>query len=147
MQITNNFSLEEFTRSQTAARNDIDMIPPVHVLVNINDLMINFLQPIRDKADSPLIITSGYRPPELNKLIGGSRTSAHMDGRAVDFTIIGQTPFETCEMIKRMGLPFDQLIYEMKSWVHFGISASSREQLLTATRVDGAVVYRAGLFA
>lgn len=149
MQLSPNFQLSEFLTSQTAARHGIDMTPSPEVVRNLQKLTVDFLQPIRDEAGSPLIITSGYRPPALNTLIGGSATSAHRFGRAADFTIVEMSSFEACELIERMDLKFDQLILEFpespRSWVHLGIAEFPRRQVLTARREDGKTVYVNGL--
>lgn len=142
-----NFTLDEFLISETAERNDIDMTPPAAVLYNLRDLVTHFLQPIRNEAGSPVIISSGYRPAHLNRLIGGSKRSAHIDGCAADFRIIGQTPLETCEMIEDMDLPYDQLIHEFGRWVHLGIDGNPRGEKLTAYRLNGHTTYVRDLVA
>ena len=147
MKLSKNFFLDEFLRSQTAARNDIDMTPPSHVVENLRWLCRDFLQPIRDAADRPVIVSSGYRPEDLNRLIGGSASSAHMAGRAVDFTIFNFSVYDAAALVSSLGLPFDQLIYEFRSWIHLGISSSPRHELLTASRVGGRVEYDKGLIA
>lgn len=149
MQLSDNFRLSEFLVSQTASRHGIDMSPSQDVITNIQRLVVDFLQPIRDEAGSPLVITSGYRPPALNSLIGGSPTSAHRFGRAADFRIVEMSSFEACELIERMDLKFDQLILEFpespRSWVHLGIAEFPRRQVLTAKRENGKTVYVNGL--
>ncbi len=147
MKLSNHFRLEEFLVSEAAARHDIDMSPTQEVLDNLSLLVTLYLHPIRRAADSPVIITSGYRPPELNHLIGGSETSAHRFGRAADFHIIGQTPFETVELILELDLAFDQVIHEFGQWVHLGIAELPRRQVLTAKREDGRTIYVPGLEA
>jgi hypothetical protein len=146
MQLTKNFSLEEFLVSQTAERHDIDMTPPQHIIDNLRDLCVTVLQPIRTVVDSPLIISSGYRPPELNSLIGGSPTSAHRFGRAADFGVVGLSAVEVCDLVIDLDLVWDQLILEFRRWVHIGISdVLPRQQALTAVRQNGATVYLAGI--
>lgn len=148
MKLTDNFSLYEFLRSQTAARHDIDMDPPVDVIDNLRRLCVDILQPLRESAGRPITISSGYRPPKLNELIGGSTTSAHMDGRAADLIIEGMSPLEVSQMIRALELPYDQVIHEFGQWVHVGIPREEDEarlQELTAFRVDGATRYDLGL--
>lgn len=148
MKLTTNFSLYEFLRSQTAARHDINMDPPVDVTDNLRRLCVDILQPLREAAGRPITISSGYRPPKLNELIGGSTTSAHMDGRAADLIIEGLSPLEVSQMIRAMELPYDQVIHEFGQWVHVGIPREEDEarlQELTAFRVDGATRYDLGL--
>ena len=144
MRLTKNFTLDEFLRSQTATRRGIDMTPPQYVIDNLQDLCVTVLQPLRDATNSRIRISSGYRPPELNRIINGSKTSAHMDGRAADFTVEGETPFETASMLDQMGVVADQIILEFDQWVHVGISDQPRQQLLTAYRADGVVHYSPG---
>ena len=146
--LTSNFSLSEFLQSQTATRHDISMDPPVEVVDNLRRLCVDVLQPYRDAIGLPVRITSGYRPPRLNELIGGSTTSAHMDGRAADFYVVGMDPFEAANAMRAMGLPYDQLIHEFGRWVHVGISREEvdiRMQDLTAMRKDGRTIYVTGI--
>jgi len=144
MQLTKNFTLAEFLVSQTAARRGIDMTPPQYVIDNIKQLCVTVLQPLRDACDSPVRISSGYRPKALNDAIRGSITSAHLEGRAADFTVIGETPYETAVMVDQMGLVVDQTILEFNKWVHVGISHEPRQQMLTAYLSDGVTHYTPG---
>lgn len=147
MNISTNFRLEEFLVSQTAARHGIDMTPPLEIQHNITELVDTILQPLRDEIKSPIVVSSGYRPPALNRLIGGSETSAHMEGRAADFTVINYSPFRVCEIIRNMDLPFDQVICEFDQWVHAGIAQEPRREMLTAYRAEGGVRYVQGIHA
>ena len=149
MKLSENFSLSEFQVSQTAARRGIDMTLGEAELGNLKQLVGLCLQPIRDFVQAPLIISSGYRPEELNLLIGGSKTSAHMDGRASDFGIVGYTAREAAELITSLALPFDQLILEFERWIHLGIAREGEEnryQVMTAYRnADGKTIYEPGI--
>lgn len=150
MRLTENFSLEEFLVSQTAARHDINMDPPIEVIDNLRRLCVDILQPLRDTTGRPISVSSGYRPPQLNELIGGSTTSAHPFGRAADFKVHGITPLEAAQIIRDMELPYDQVIHEFGKWVHVGISPeedNARLQELTAYRKDGRTRYDLGLRA
>lgn len=144
MKLSKNFTLEEFLVSQTATRKGIDMTPPDHVLENLQRLVTGCMQPLRDEA-GPIFISSGYRPPELNKAINGSRTSAHMQGNACDFKVLGQSTFDTCELILSMGLPYDQVINEFGRWVHLGVGDVLRGEELTAHKLDGKTAYKYGI--
>jgi len=144
MRLSKNFTLDEFLLSQTATRHDIDMTPSDEVIDNLRALVQGCLQPLRDET-GPIFISSGYRPLELNTRIGGSKTSRHVTGDAVDFTVVKQTPFETCELIVAMELPFDQLIQEFSRWVHLGVADNLRGQLLTAYKKDGKTKYKQGI--
>ena len=146
MKLTANFGLHEFLRSQTASRDNISMDPPIEVIDNLRRLCVDILQPLRDHLGIPLTISSGFRPPELNALIGGSTTSAHMFGRAADIIVEGIKPLQVAEAIVSLELPFDQVIHEFKGWVHVGISDGDiRLQELTATKDNGRTVYLNGL--
>ena len=145
MQLSQNFSLEEFLVSQTAERNGIDMTPPPHIVRNLEQLVVTCMQPLRDNLGATIYISSGWRPPALNRLIGGSETSAHPDGRACDFRAAGYTPLEVCQMAVDLGLPLDQIIHEFGRWSHLGIADAGRRQELTAYRKSGRVQYANGL--
>ena len=146
MKLSPNFTLDEFLVSQTAPRHGLDMTPPDNVIGNIQSLVVELLQPLRDLAGAPLNISSGYRPPALNKLIGGSAESAHMDGRAADFTIAGLSAREVCDMIIDAALAYDQNILEFDAWTHWSIAGELRRQDLTAYRSNtGAVIYLPGI--
>lgn len=145
MRLSKNFTLEEFLRSQTAERNDIDMTPSQEIIDNLYRLVNSCLQPLRDEAEAGIYISSGYRPLELNTKIGGSATSEHMNGNAADLTVTGQTPIQTAELIVEMELPFDQVIHEFGKWVHLGVRDILRTQQLTAYRKDGKTRYVPGI--
>lgn len=117
MQLSTHFTLEELTFSQTAIRHGINNNPNSKIVDNLTILTLKILQPTRDHYDKPIIITSGYRSPMLNDLIGGAAKSQHMEGRAVDFTVKGIKNSEVITWIKNH-LEFDQLIDEFGSWVH-----------------------------
>jgi zinc D-Ala-D-Ala carboxypeptidase len=144
LRLSKNFTLDEFLVSQTAARRGIDMTPPPDVIENLQTLVTTCMQPLRDET-GPIFISSGFRPLTLNVAIGGSKTSAHMDGRATDFKVLNQTPYETCKLIIAMDLPFDQVINEFNKWVHLGIADILRRERLTAYRKDRKVAYVLGI--
>jgi hypothetical protein len=145
MKLSANFTLEEFLISQTAERHGIDMTPPPEVVGNLRRLCEGCLQPLRAATNRPIFISSGFRSPELNSLIGGSQTSAHMRGDAADFRVSGMTPFDTCKLIVEMGLPYDQVIHEFGRWVHLGVSDILRSEQLTAYHKDGKTRYVHGI--
>jgi len=86
MQFTKNFSYNELTRSSTAKRKGIDNTPGVEDIRNLQALCDTILQPIREKFGKPIIVSSGYRCPKLNKAVGGVKNSDHMYGCAADIT-------------------------------------------------------------
>jgi zinc D-Ala-D-Ala carboxypeptidase len=131
MNLTKNFHLNEFIFSQTAQRHGLNNTPNPEQVKNIQLLCLHILQPLRDNLQRPIKITSGYRSPELNRKIGGSRFSQHSNGEAADFTVQGLTPLEVCRIIQRLKLPYDQLIHEFNEWVHISYSPRHRRQTLT----------------
>lgn len=149
MRLSKNFDLDEFLVSQVAARRGIDMTPPPKVLENLKWFVPNYMQVIRDAAGAPIAISSGFRPPELNVIIGGSSSSAHMYGLAADFRVFGMTPYETVQMIEDLNFPdpYDQVINEFGRWVHLGVSFEriGRNQTLTAFRDGNRTEYEFGL--
>ena len=145
MKLSANFTLDEFLVSQTAERHGIDMTPPPEVVENLKRLCEGCLQPLRAAVKRPIFISSGYRSPDLNSLIGGSKTSAHMQGNAADFVVSGLTPFDTCQLIVEMGLPYDQCINEFGRWTHLGVADVLRGEELTAYRKDNKTRYVHGI--
>lgn len=128
MQLTEHFTLEEFLVSETAARRGINNTPTDAVVKNLKRLAER-LEQVRAIFHKPVIITSGYRCPQLNEAVGGSKNSAHMSGLAADFNIFGAGgPLQVAILInQRQNIAFDQLINEYDSWVHIGIEAEGEE--------------------
>lgn len=123
MKLTKNFTLKELTRSDTAQRKKIDNTPPQSVIVRLELLSINILQPLRDHF-GPVVVNSGYRCPLLNETIGGATKSQHMLGQAADIEIRGYSNLEVAKWI-RVNLKFDKCILEFynpadprSGWVH-----------------------------
>lgn len=137
MQLTKNFSLIELTSSETAVRKGIDNTPTQLVVTNLKELCENVMQPLRDWYGKPINITSGYRSPKLNKAIGGSTTSDHCYGCAIDFTLPVDDYKTVFEHI-RTKYNFDQLIWEMGNdtapqWIHVSFRlGNNRKQILKA---------------
>lgn len=128
MRLSPHFTLTELTSTSTG----FDNIPgptALHFLVTLAET----LEKVRSVlGNHPIKISSGFRSPEVNKAVDGSRTSAHMTGQAVDFTCPDfGTPLEVCEAIRRAGIEVDQVIHEYGRWVHLGINPSPRRQFLT----------------
>lgn len=116
-----NFKLSELIHSDTANIYKINNMPDINSLDNLQELIYFCLQPIRDKIKKPMIITSGYRNSQVNKLVGGSETSEHKRGMAADFIIHGMTNTDIVKFIKNSGIKYTQLIEEHSksaSWVH-----------------------------
>lgn len=117
-----NFKISELIHSDRAVEKNINNMPDINSLDCMLELIVNCLQPIRDLIKKPMIITSGYRCKEVNKLIGGAENSQHLKGQAVDFKIQGMKPAEIVSIIKESGIEYDQLINEYDSWVHVSYS-------------------------
>jgi hypothetical protein len=131
MMLSPNFSLTEFTDSQTAARLGIDNDPPIE-LIPVLKATARCMEDVRDLlGGKPVLVSSAYRSPELNAAIGGSKNSQHMSGEAVDFTCpkFG-TPEQIVKHIHASPLLWDQLILEFGRWVHISFSARNRRQTL-----------------
>lgn len=127
------FTVAEFVRSDTADRRAIDNRLPKELLPNVQALVNNVLDPLREACGKPIRINSGFRCPALNKAVKGSATSDHMTGRAADIT--AGSPAENKKLfnlIQELGLPFDQLIDEKHfSWVHVSYrEGANRNQIL-----------------
>jgi len=137
MQLSSNFNLNEFTASAKASSKGISNQPSKDALTSIKELVEALLQPLRNLIAKPFKITSGYRSPELNTVIGGAKSSQHSSGQAVDFVVQGLTPFEVCQIVVSSGLDFDQLIHE-GTWVHLSYAkGKNRKQVLTAVFKEG----------
>lgn len=135
MNLSNNFTLEELTASSVAKQNKLRNVPDKQTIANLGCLVQNLLQPLRDKLKRPIIITSGYRCPKLNKLVGGADNSQHVLGQAVDITVAGMTPRTLAEFVTRTGLTYDQMIVEEvggNSWLHLSYTRkfNRKERLL-----------------
>lgn len=126
-----NFKMSELIHSDTAVRHNINNMPDINSLDCMFDLICDCLQPLRDKLKKPMIITSGYRNSEVNKLVGGVSTSQHCKGQACDFVVKGMTINQIIEFIKNSGIEFDQCISEYGQWVHISYNkGKNRKQFL-----------------
>ena len=147
MKLSKNFALSEITHSNTAKRLGIDNEPTETHLQNMQHLVDNLIQPLRD-AVGPIRVSSGYRNPELNRAIGGSRSSQHCKGQALDlqFWQNGKMMNELIyEWILDSGIEFDQMINEFDfAWIHISLKKKgSRNQVLEAFKDDeGDTKYR-----
>lgn len=141
MRLTPNFDLDEFVISQEAVRRDIDNTPSAAIVQNLQDLCDVILEPLR-AALGPVVVTSGYRCPELNRAIGGTGMSQHMEGRAADIHIPGHSLEEVFNYIYQ-NLHFDQVIHEFGRWIHVSYDpARSRRQGLIALKEDEKTIYK-----
>lgn len=128
------FSIEEFIKSATAISNKIDNTPGIQEKENINALVENILDPLREAYNKPIIITCGFRSKALNDIVKGSKTSQHMTGQAADIRSIEDTVQENkkiFDLIQKLNLPYDQLIDEYNyNWIHVSYSPRHRRQIL-----------------
>lgn len=116
-----NFSIAELLASESAEIYKIKNTPTLSSIENMVKLIFFVLQPLRDRLGKPVIITSGFRCPELNEKVGGKNTSQHLKGQAVDIKVNGCSASTLFEYIKNSNIPYDQLIEEYSngnSWVH-----------------------------
>ena len=144
MKLTANFTLEEFTFSQTATRKGIDNAPPAEVVPHLT-MVAAGMELVRALCGNrPIRVSSGYRCPALNRAVGGSETSAHVDGWACDFTVAGLTPKEVVRMIAGSKLNYDQVIEE-GAWVHISFDPRMRRQNLIAKFKNGKASYTEGV--
>lgn len=154
MNLTTNFTLNELTQSETALRKGLDNAPTQDIISALQSLAVNVLQPIRDHYGMGVKVNSGYRSPEVNASVGGSKTSDHCKGQAADIEIPGVANAELAAYI-RDELQFTQLILEFytpgvpdSGWVHVSYDpANLKKQVMTATKRDGKTVYLPGLVA
>ena len=148
MKLSANFTLSELTKSQTAVRKNIKNEPSTAHVENLIHLAETVLQPVRDHFGKPVVISSGYRSPELCEAIGSSSKSQHARGEAADFEIMGIDNMQLATWINK-NTNFDQLILEFyepgdpnSGWVHCSaVKEGSRAQVLKATKVEGKTKY------
>jgi zinc D-Ala-D-Ala carboxypeptidase len=145
--LSKSFTLQELIFSQTAAREGIDNTPAPAQVRAMRELCGNVLQPLRDSIGMPLVVSSGYRCARLNKYVGGSVRSQHMEGRAADVVCFGMDTKKLFKHVLELKLPFDQLIYEggrQSIWVHVSFDPErDRRIIMTATFPDaGGVLYQ-----
>lgn len=137
MKLSENFSLNELLRSDTANRLNIteQYTPSQAVIENLRKLCINILQPLRNHLGVPIRITSGFRCKRTNKAVGSkSQKSQHIEGKAADIEVDNMNNQELMKVIIYLKLPFDQLIneYEPNGWIHISFDEKrNRKQILT----------------
>ncbi len=128
------FTLNELTASSTAKRKGIDNTPDATVRANLTALVANILDPLREAYGKPIVVSSGYRSPKLNRAVGGAAKSQHVTGQAADIHTLSDTPADNkklFDLILKLKLPFDQLINEYNfNWVHVSFSPRNRRQVL-----------------
>lgn len=154
MKLTENFSLAEMTKSETALRRGLDNTPGEEEINNLRTLCEQVLQPIRTAYGRGVKVNSGFRHPDVNAAVGGSRTSDHCRGMAADIEIPGVANYDLAKYIEDY-FEFTQLILEFytpgipdSGWVHVSYDPNNlKKQVLTAMRENGKIVYKSGLIA
>jgi hypothetical protein len=154
MKLTDNFSLAEMIKSDTALRLDMDNIPGPEEIENMTRLCECVLQPVRNHFGKGVKVNSGFRHSNVNAKVGGSKTSDHCKGMAADIEIPGVANADLAKWIVD-NLEFRQVILEFytpgvpdSGWVHVSYNPSdNKKQVLTATKKEGKTVYLNGLIA
>jgi hypothetical protein len=151
MKLSEHLSLSEVTRSESAKRKGISNMPTAEHIANFKLLAENIFEPIRNHFRCPIIISSGYRSKELNAAVGGSATSQHCSGEAIDIDMDGTSNGVTNKMVFdyiKDNLTWDQMIWEFgdannPDWVHVSYESSGkqRKQILRAVRTNGKTSY------
>ena len=146
MQLTPHFKLEEFTHSSTALAHGIDNTPTSQHLKNIQ-MLAERMEEVRNLFNKVIEITSGYRNPEVNELVGGVKGSDHAVGYAADFHVFGFTDLEAAKVIRDSAIDFFQLIYEKNRCVHLSFNPSTddprgRRQVLRQPGGPGSPVFK-----
>lgn len=132
------FTINELTKSATAARLKIDNTPTDKVKKNLTELIEKVLDPLREAYGKPIIVTSGYRCPKLNKAVGGAATSQHMYGQAADIRSVSDSPKDNkvlfdlaVKLVNEGKIKTGQIIDEYGyNWVHISTPYSHTNQIL-----------------
>ncbi len=149
MKLSENLTLKEATRSSTAERAGIDNTPDEEVVKNLINCAEDIFQPVRDHFGVPIMVTSGYRSQELNRLIRGAKSSDHLTGKALDLDadVFGGVSNADIFYYVLNNLPFSKLIWEFgskhnPSWVHISYDKDNLAgNVFVATSVNGRSFY------
>jgi zinc D-Ala-D-Ala carboxypeptidase len=118
-----NFTLEELTVSQTAARRGFDNTPNATEIANLVRLAA-LLEEVRALVKKPILVNSGFRSKQVNDAVGSRDTSQHRIGCAADIRVPGMTPKEVVEACIKANIGYDQVIEEFGSWTHISVPDS-----------------------
>jgi len=148
MLLSENFTLDELTKSQEAIRLGIENVPEDEHITNLILLCKNILQPLRNHFGKVVSVSSGFRSAALCEAIGSSSKSQHTKGQAADFEIFGVANKDLADFVVK-NLDYDQCILEFwnenepnSGWVHCSFNASgNRKQFLKAEKLNGRIVY------
>lgn len=150
------FSIRELSRSETASRKGINNTPNSSIVSALTALIDNVLDPLREKWGAPIIVTSGYRCPALNRAIGGASGSQHTKGEAADIRTLSDSREDNMKLLKCLldsGIEFDQVIAEnvdgagRPDWIHvsFTRSRANRKKRTTMKKIAGRTTYINGI--
>lgn len=151
MQISKHLTLEELTFSATAVKLGIQNVPTQNQINNLKIVADKVFEPMREHFGVPIKINSGFRIQNLNVAIGGSGTSQHCGGQALDLGLFKDSKITKADLYAYIlnNLDFDQLIWEFGTskepdWVHVSYVSKekNRRQVLKALKVDGKTVYK-----
>jgi hypothetical protein len=135
MNLSEHFSLDEATYSETAIRMHINNQPDERQLENMKSAA-NQLEAVRNVTGA-LRVNSWLRLPDVNVAVRGSKASSHMDGWAIDCSSTVHTPYELCQIVIKAGIKFDQMIHEYGSWMHISFAPEMRQERLTIYKPEG----------
>lgn len=126
MNLSENFTLEELTRSEAAARNGWDNTPNEAEIENLKRLAALLQQVKTAVGGKPVMVNSGFRSKLVNDSVGSKDTSQHRLGCAADIRVPGMTPRQVVEACIAASVPFDQIILEFDSWTHISVPNSPK---------------------
>lgn len=125
--ISRDFTWEEMVYSRVAVENGLRNVPPAEAEIAMKHLVKRLLQPLRIAYAGPIAITSGYRSPEVNRLVGGVPSSQHVKGEAADCYV--PDPEVLLNVLRFCKLPFDQaILYKRKKFLHLSLKASGKNR-------------------
>jgi zinc D-Ala-D-Ala carboxypeptidase len=137
VRLSPNFTLAELTVSETAARRGIDNTPTVEIIENLKRLAEALQEVRRLLGNKAILVSSGYRSPELNVAVGGSKNSDHCKGLAADFIAPSfGSPDDVIKAIVASDIPYKQVIREFDRWVHFAIPEQGEQPRKQALIID-----------
>ncbi len=150
------FTIRELTKSSTAARKGINNAPNAAIVTSLTALVDNVLDPLREKFGAPIIITSGYRCPALNRAVGGATNSQHTKGEAADIRTVSDSREDNMKLLRCLlnsGIIFDQVIAENvdsagnPDWIHVSFTKKRKNRMKKTTmkKISGRTAYIDGI--
>lgn len=120
LRLSQHFTLNELTFSETAARRGLDNTPGPAALANLKRVAM-LLEEVRELLGRPILVNSGFRSPEVNAAVGSRPTSQHLTGCAADIRVPGMTPAEVVRAVVESRIAYDQVIREFDRWTHISV--------------------------